>query len=83
MKRAPFIDMKKRLVEQTLSAEAKENNVPSQKNSSLRPTHQLNSILLLEPLWADRDTDTQSAATVRRARRAKSQCGDKLQRPDK
>lgn len=31
MKRAPFIDMKKGLFQQTLGAEAKENNVPGQK----------------------------------------------------
>lgn len=60
MKRAPFIDMKKRPFEQTFGAEAKENNVPGQKNSSLESMH--NFILSVERFSADGGTDTKSAA---------------------
>lgn len=60
MKRAPFIYMKKRPFEQTFGAEAKENNVPGQKKSSLTSMH--NSILSVERFSADGGTDTKSAA---------------------
>lgn len=70
MKRAPFIDMKKRPFEQTFGAEAKENNVPGQKNSSLKSMH--NFILSVERFSADGGTDTKKCVCARNGPREKS-----------
>lgn len=81
MKRAPFIDMKKRLFESTCSTEAKENNVPSQKYSSLKSTH--NSILSLKSFFGRQRQQHRRFRCAQNRHRARSRCGAKSQRNDK